>query len=282
MSSPRISDKIANMDEQGAEIKEVHSSGGSGLDRAINKVLGFGSPKEYTIPSFLDQEIKESSEISLFLKGSKENLQVSCKTPRATLSLNDLAPENTTFAINKSNMAGWEVFEGKNKVLVPSNLELLRIATIYGPIHEISHLWEKEVPEWVNETHDAKNILGEKIKQNIVLNLPSNPIARQKETDAWKVIEKSERRATEIGLYIIGKLRSFGIDILPNYPDTQSLFAMTKYFFASHRQFNHEPFLIDDAKSLIDGNLPYLDLKGKIDARIVKTLEASLQTTANK
>lgn len=260
------------MSEQGAEIQEVSKTGISRIDRFFGKLTGDDISREYVVPSVLDQEIKESHEISIFLKGPKEDLQLSCKTPEAIFFFNDLAPKGTIFSINKSNKAGWEVFEEENRVLVPSNLKLLRKALTYGPIHEISHLWEKEVPEWAIQVDNAKAVLGDKIKQNIVMNLSNNPAERQKEVDAWITIEKGERRATEIGLYIIGRLKSFGIDVLPKYPDVQSLFRMANSALVSHRQFDSNPFRVEDAEKIINGDLPYPELKVKIDTQIAKVL----------
>lgn len=248
---------------------------GNPLVRAANKVFGLALGSEYLVPDKLNHKIELPSGATMELKGPREDLEAYYRTPEGrNLLMNSLAPDGSHFEINESKMAGWEADSRLDKVLIPSNLILLGRDTMYGAVHEISHLWVVRDIEYSERQKRAKEVLGEKLRAGLPeYNLSNNPEERIKEINAWKVIDESEERSAEIALYIFGKLRLLGFDLLPQNKDSESLMALVNPHLASHREFGQKLTLSrDKIENIINGNLPYPGLKEKIDDRLSKVI----------
>jgi len=268
------------MGERNAEIVEVAKDTGGQITEKItgNKFLKLVHKydptyiPEYNVPSVLDHEIKQDNGASIALKGPKEDFQVRYRGQNFSLLLNDVVPDGTVFAMQESNLQGFEADEEEHKILAPSNLALLKRHTMYGFIHEGSHLWQDQDEEFLKAQNEAKGILGKKLLTPFAEEtLSRNSEEKQTEKNAWKTIGDDEKRAAEIALYIMGRLRSLGTDVLPQYPDAQSLTSLVNPSLKSHENFDQKLTLSQlEIEKLINGELPYLALKEKIDARLIK------------
>jgi hypothetical protein len=137
-------------------------------------------------------------------------------------------------------------------------------------MHEGSHLWQDQDEEFLKAQNGAKAALGKKLLTNFPI-LSKNPEEKQVEKSAFKTIGDNEKRAAEIALYIVGKLRSQGVDILPQYPDVQSLISLVNPSLKSHENFDQKLTLSQsEIENLVAGKLPYPALKEKIDVRLTK------------
>jgi len=259
------------MAESNAEIGEVGKItkvvSGNRFSRFIDKIDPVHIP-EYIVPRILDHEIKQENGISITLKGPKENLQVLFQGQDFALSFNDIVPGDSVITLQESNLRGFEAND--KKIIVPSNLALLKTNPAYGFMHEGSHLWQDQDEEFLKAQNGAKAALGKKLLTNFPI-LSKNPEEKQVEKSAFKTIGDNEKRAAEIALYIVGKLRSQGVDILPQYPDVQSLISLVNPSLKSHENFDQKLTLSQsEIENLVAGKLPYPALKEKIDVRLTK------------
>jgi hypothetical protein len=251
--------------------------------KAVNK-LGFVFGSEFTVPDNLHHEVEQPLGVKVMLEGPRDNLRVLCKTSSFAILLNDIAPQDTIFAIQRpkeeedAKILDFEssaATERVKKVLIPCNLGLLRDETIFATIHELSHLWQREDLEWLNMQINAEKLLtDENTKKRIpVFYFSSDHEKRQKQIDASKMLDKEESRASETALYIIGRLRSHGIDVLPQYPNVRSLMHVVNVRLRDYQEFDQK-LTLDEKKveSLLNGSLPYTDIKEKIDTRITKVV----------
>jgi hypothetical protein len=273
-----VNDKIAvAMEGQTIETKGniIEKETRNPIIKAVNKVFGISLESEFLVPDNLNYEVeRQPSGAKIFLKGPRENLQALCQTPNFTVSFGEIACPGTIFVMQKSKRLSFEANDEKKKVFIPSNLGLLRRDFAFGITHEMSHLWENQDEDWLRIQNNAKNLLGTKLLSDLPgESLSKNPEERQREKNAWRVLGKSETRATEIALYIIGKLRFSNVDILPQCPDIQSLLSLVNPLLRFHEQFDQRLILsYKQVEDLIKGNLPYPALKEKIDDRIASSL----------
>lgn len=288
-----MSGETSEQPPQGKQIMEIETK--DRVIRAANKVLGlFGrglySSREFVIPDILDQKVEQPLGISVLIRGPKRNLRVFCRTPTTTISFADIAPPKTIFTIHEpERVEPWKIkspqktvgyeasstLTDERKIFIPFDLEILKDKIVYAIIHEAGHLWGKEDYAMLKPQRDAERFLEErkKLSNSSGTNLSSTHKERDKEIAAWKIILKGETIAAQIAIYIIGRLRASGIDLVPQYKDLESLQEDANKELRSQRQFEQKLVLSrEDIESLTNGNLPYPVLKGKIDARITKSL----------
>lgn len=255
-------------------INEIYT--GNNLLRILAKIPPFhwGSNyvhghTEYQIPDVLDFHLPQPGGITLRYQGPRNSMDIRCLTSQRDISFKDLSVEGTQFSIGKWYFANHQDL----MIEIPSNFIKLG-RPIRWSLHEIGHLWSLQDEEWLAKYSEAGYLLND---QSICRDpwderLPRENSRLDKELEAEKIIGQEERKADGVGIYIVGRLRIRGFDLMPGTNDPRIQRMINEHTSLRNKHKRHPGFdfrfNIRDVSAIMSGELPWLNLKRVIDERL--------------
>ncbi len=213
------------------------------------------------IPDNLIHPLPQPGEVTLWLRGPKDMLEVDCETPTGTVILSRLAPPGTVFLLDSSKFGNFRSNATKKQIKIPSNLDYLRrYGTAYAILHEEAHLWSHQDKDWATRLKEAKETIGDANFFSRALNgyvwLSHEPDKRQRDLEAWKILGEEERRAAAISLYLYGRLLERGINVFPQLKKTAMIEKMVNGLLKKHEVFKIPlSFTSAEIRDFINGQL---------------------------
>ncbi len=202
---------------------------GNPLTRALWKVVGGGTDSLtiFEVPDTLDFRMPIYGDISLNLKGSKDDLNVILESHGRELSVNGLAPQNTRFAVEAGGLqyGRMKTDVDTKTIIIPAGHDH-RLAVPYGILHGIGRL---EVLS--DEKRNRNSIQAHKIVYSSVMQLQAYGRAtlseetsiRNTEMLAWKIVAQEELDTSEYALRVLQSLLSTKHDPIPGISGLETL-----------------------------------------------------------
>lgn len=263
-------------------INEVYTR--NRFRRLINQYLPFRWRRryeylhtEYQIPDVLDHRLQEPGGTVLFYKGPRNNLEIICNTKGVDIPFKVLAPIGTRFSIYDISGSKYAYIFHRNLLIeIPSGFLGWEGSKTRWLLHETNHLWNNQDEEWDLRFSNAYDLLNDtsisyrRDPHNEFL--PFNYERKEQELEAERICGQSERRADAGALYMIGRLRKAGVDIMLglNISDLKRMFNYNAGLRKKHRYelgFDFR-FSTREVSALLLGELPYPRLKEILDVHL--------------
>ena len=182
--------------------------------------------RKYEIPPVVNDVFPVADGARILIRGPQKKLQFTLETAEGRINLNQVAPMGTSFIFNEySREVHTNVYQKEIQVpIATSNRPLLP----YSLLHAIARLELYEDPNWKEYTKDAYSVLGENGRIVYVqaygqVELPKDPIQREKEIVAWEIVAEEEKKIAELALGYLRDIRSQGINPLPQIKSAKDL-----------------------------------------------------------
>lgn len=241
------------------------------------------SYSEYQVPDDLDFEIKQFQETTVVLKGSKDDLSIICTTPQGPIDLAFFAPRGTRFKIDGDKYSTFSANRKTPLISLPCDLRYLLASPVpYVVLHEIGHHWNYKNEEWMLKWTEADKFLKDEAIERDLKDyggLPWRWEEKQREIDAWRIMGEDEQRAWYTAIYIHGRLKQVGMDMIPQGISkltgymNRGLKSYEKKFTPNKRYLRHKFRLKKQAvETILSGQMPCPELQEIVDKHLATVL----------
>lgn len=244
------------------------------FQKRLLRLVGLGKLTEYpVVPYQLDHPVPQPEGVTILLHGKRDNCNVIFKSSQGSFSFSQLAPEGTKFKVRTDDDGhSFKADKINREVDIPSAKEKLESWPVYGLLHEIGHIWSGTEKIWLKKLNTAYKVLEIPLLSREIfeeVDLPDEEDKRITELQAWQILGDEEQRAVGSAIYIYGRLKEKGIDVLPHIHSFDDLTKLINVGLRSHDQFKQR-FLFDSTsvEQISNGELPWPFLRKQIDRAI--------------